>query len=144
MEVQKIDLSTHDKATLYKYTIEEVKAHFLTVGYGEGQAIKRDLVKQYLDLYPSNIESVLLYSDGIKLTTNNVSIMIGNHLKLSVIENKEGFTDKHMTIIANQFLHQLSLMFALYNSRLWISSRDKVSTERLFGALDELNGKRFI
>ncbi|MEH0791063.1 hypothetical protein KW882_02020 [Vibrio parahaemolyticus] len=145
-KLQDIDLSKHKKAELYKSTIREVKAHFLTVGYGEGQAIKQDLLEKYFDLYPSKLEGVFLYSDGIEVKTELLSFKIGNNLVLSEIAIECGvqYEDHYFVIAANAFLHQLSLMFPLYMSRMWIKDREKFGADRVFGALEEMNGNRFI
>lgn len=139
---RRIDLSKHKKAELYKNTIREVKAHFLTVGYGEGQAIKQDLLEKYFDLYPSKLEGVFLYSDGIVIQTEFLKFKIGDNLVLSELGVQ--YENHHFYIVANAFLHQLSLMFPLYMSRQWVKDREKFGSDRVFGALEEMNGKRFI
>ncbi|ELP5898690.1 hypothetical protein QTV49_000564 [Vibrio vulnificus] len=139
---QGIDLSIHKKAELYKNTIREVKAHFLTVGYGESQVIKQDLLEKYFDLYPSKLEGVFLYSDGIVIQTDSLKFKISDSLVLSEFGIQD--EDHHFLIVANAFLHQLSLMFPLYMSRMWVKDREKFGADRVFGALEEMNGRRFI
>ncbi len=137
-----IDLSGHPRAVLYKSTIREVKSHFLITGYGDGQAINRNLLDQYFDLYPLKLTGVFLYLDGIVVETDTVRFKISNSLELSDL-NAQG-DDQQFLSVASAFLHQLSLMYPLYKSRDWVENRSKFGSNRVFDALDSLDDVRFI
>lgn len=127
---------------LYKKTIIELKAHFMVNGHGDGQAIKREWVQRYINIYPLKLEGVLLYLDGILIETDAMKIKVGNNLEVS--GRFYDSTPDEAVNIATSVLHQLSLAFPLYQTRIWVKARDKFDTERVFAALEHLDTDTFI
>lgn len=127
---------------LYKKTISEIKAHFMVVGHGDGQAIRREWVQRYINIFPLKLEGIILYCDGVLIETDAMKIKVANNLEVS--GRFYDSTPDEALNIATAVLHQLSLAFPLYQSRSWVKARDKFDIERVFQALEHLDSDTFI
>lgn len=138
---------TEEKQELYISTIESLKSQFMMVGWGDGQAIKRDLLERYIDIYPFKLTGVILYLDYVEIQTDVMTVKISNRAELHSDHNSDPDNKSQAEQIARSALHQLSLMLPLYVSRTWLKEYNdgRKELDPTLGALNYMaTDKRFI